>query len=101
MLSICCPDGLGTYDIESIIAERGRGYTLDDVGSLVFGDWNRIKTRFKDPILMLGDAYEKSKSPKNRGVIAHALRRGFSGLGVCGKNDDDFVKRRHEMVRGE
>jgi hypothetical protein len=48
--------------------------------------------KLKDPITVLGEAYAKSEEPYVRRLIADALRRGFTSLGVEGKSDDEFVK---------
>ena len=44
-----------------------------------------------EPILIVTDAYSRSKIPAVRKAIAEALRRAFSGLGVAGKSDDEFI----------
>lgn len=51
----------------------------------------RRKDKLKDPVLILGEAYAKSQVPYARRLIADALRRGFTNLGVQGKEDDEFV----------
>jgi hypothetical protein len=43
------------------------------------------------PILILTDAYSRSKVPAARHAIAEAVRRAFTGLGVPGNSDDEFV----------
>ena len=48
--------------------------------------------KFTDPILILTDAYAKSKRRAVRENIAQAFRHAFVGLGVVGKSDDEFVK---------
>ncbi len=45
----------------------------------------------EDPILIVADAFSKSKLPPVRKAIAGAMRNAFMGLGVVGKNDDEFV----------
>jgi hypothetical protein len=45
-----------------------------------------------DPILILREAYSKCRDPHVRHEIAAAVRRAFAGLGIHGKDDDDFVK---------
>jgi len=50
--------------------------------------WGRA---LEDPILILGDAYSKCQVPDVRHDIAAAVRRGFAGLGIRGKNDAEFV----------
>jgi hypothetical protein len=47
--------------------------------------------RLTDPILIVTDAYSRSKIPAVREKIAEALRRAFRGFGVSGKTDDEFV----------
>jgi hypothetical protein len=51
----------------------------------------RPRTGIKDSDLILFDAFTMSRSPEARHEIAAALRRGFAGLGVKGKDDADFV----------
>jgi hypothetical protein len=48
--------------------------------------------KLKDPIMILGEAYSKCQIPSMRHDIASAVRRGFTDLGVPGKDDADFVK---------
>lgn len=48
--------------------------------------------KLKDPILILGDAFAKCRVPQNRRHIAVAFRRGFTGSGIHGKDDAEFVK---------
>jgi hypothetical protein len=48
--------------------------------------------RFTDPILILTDAYDKATDGAVRRDIAMAIRHAFTGLGVTGKNDSEFVK---------
>jgi hypothetical protein len=45
----------------------------------------------KDPILVLGEAYARSKSPKVRLQIAQVVRTGFDGCGIVANDDDEFV----------
>ena len=47
--------------------------------------------KLKDPILVLGEAYAKSRAPETRHALAAAARRGFAGLGIRGKDDSEFV----------
>jgi hypothetical protein len=47
--------------------------------------------RLTDPILIVTDAYSRSKIPAVREKIAEVLRRAFRGFGVSGKTDDEFV----------
>jgi hypothetical protein len=44
-----------------------------------------------DPILIVTEAYSRSKLPKVREKIAGALRHAFRGFGVSGKTDDEFI----------
>lgn len=48
--------------------------------------------KMKDSILILGEAYSKCKLPAMRASIAETVRHVFTGLGVRGKDDDEFVK---------
>jgi hypothetical protein len=47
--------------------------------------------KFSDPILILTDAYSRSKSRAVRNDISEAIRRAFTGSGVVGKGSDEFV----------
>lgn len=72
LLSTRCPDRIYLYnDIELYLAMQGKN--------------------LKDPILILGDAYARCRVPEVRTNIATAVRRGFSGCGVLGKDDDEVV----------
>jgi hypothetical protein len=48
--------------------------------------------KLSDPILILAEAYAKSRVPQARRELAAAVRRGFDKLGIVGKEDDAFVK---------
>jgi uncharacterized protein (TIGR03067 family) len=48
--------------------------------------------RIQDPILILGQAYSKCQDPQTCHNLAAAVRRGFAGLGIQGKDDADYVK---------
>ena len=48
--------------------------------------------KLKDPIMILGEAYSKCQAPAVRHDIASAVRRGFTDLGVRGKDDAEFVR---------
>jgi hypothetical protein len=45
----------------------------------------------KDPILVLGEAYAKSREPETRKALADSVRRGFAGFGIRGKDDAEYV----------
>ena len=47
--------------------------------------------KLKDPILVLGEAFSKCKVPEVRHDIAGAVRRGFAGHGIRGKDDAEYV----------
>jgi hypothetical protein len=47
--------------------------------------------KMKDPILVLADAYERSKNPVIRKRIATAVHQSFDGVGVKGKDDAEFI----------
>jgi hypothetical protein len=47
--------------------------------------------KLKDPILVLGEAFSKCKVPEVRHELARAVRRGFSGHGIGGKDDAEYV----------
>jgi hypothetical protein len=49
------------------------------------------KRALKDPILVLGEAYSRSKAPEVRLQIAQVVRRGFDGDGIAAKDDAEFV----------
>jgi len=51
---------------------------------------NRSK-RLKDPILVLGEPYTKCGIAETRHALAAAVRRGFAGYGIRGKDDAEFV----------
>jgi hypothetical protein len=73
LLSVHCPMRIGlSIDIEFAIVLRGK--------------------TMNDPIRVLADAYGKATDANVRSDIAAALRRGFTGLGVIGKDDTDFIK---------
>ena len=55
----------------------------------------------KDPILILGDAYSKSKVPEVRAAIAQVVRRAFRGSGIRGNNDAEFVQNAMEWYARE
>lgn len=48
--------------------------------------------KLKDPLLVLGEAFSKCKVPEVRHDLAGAVRRGFIGLGIRGKDDTEYVK---------
>jgi len=47
--------------------------------------------KLKDPVLVLGEAFSKCLSPATRHHLAAAVRRGFAGLGISGRDDADYV----------
>jgi hypothetical protein len=47
--------------------------------------------KLKDPILVLGEAYAECQVPEVRHDLAVVVRRGFTNLGIRGKDDADFV----------
>ncbi len=48
--------------------------------------------RFRDPILILGEAHSKCHVPETRHALAAALRRSFARFGIDGKDDAEFVR---------
>jgi hypothetical protein len=48
--------------------------------------------RLRNPIMVLGEAYSKCELPEVRNEIVAAIRRGFAGHGIQGKDDAEFVK---------
>jgi hypothetical protein len=48
--------------------------------------------RLKDPILILGEAYQKCEVPETRHDLAATVRRAFGGLGIRGEDDAEFVR---------
>jgi len=91
LLSTRCQSEVGIYrDIEYYLA--------------YFGE------KLKDPILVLGEAFSKCKVPEVRHEIAGAVRRGFAGHGIRGKDDAEYVahamqwyekEKDHLVVNGE
>ncbi len=72
VLSTRCQLNLGGYiDIEFYLAFFGK--------------------KLKDPILVLGEAFSKCQAPEVRHDLAGAVRRGFLGLGIQGKDDAEYV----------
>ena len=51
-----------------------------------------VGAKLKDPIMVLGEAYANCQVPEVRRIIAAAVRRGFTDLGIRGKDDAEFVK---------
>lgn len=47
--------------------------------------------KLKDPILVLGEAYAKCRVPETGHALAAAVRRGFAGFGIPGKDDAEFI----------
>jgi hypothetical protein len=76
------PLRVGTFTIEEYLASFGRG-------------------RLADPILVLAEAYSRSRIPETRAYIAAAMRRAFGGVGRQGISDADFVKDSVEWYRKE
>jgi len=62
----------GYFDIEFYLAFHGK--------------------KLKDPILVLGEAFSRCEVPEVRQRLAVAVRRGFVGLGIQGKDDAEYVK---------
>ena len=52
----------------------------------------RFGEKLRDPAMILGDAFSKCKDPEVSHNIARAVRRGFTGLGVSGRDDAELVK---------
>jgi hypothetical protein len=52
----------------------------------------RGERTLKYPILILGEAFGRCKNPIVRRQLADAVRRGFRGYDIAGKDDADFVK---------
>jgi len=72
LLAVRCPRRAIRLDIEDRLAVSAR--------------------TFKDPITVLGEAYAKSKIPETRQAIAEAARRAFTGSGIRGKDDGEFIE---------
>ena len=91
LLSTRCQLHIAGYeDIEFCLALRGK--------------------KLKDPILVLGEAFSKCKVPEVRHDLAGAVRRGFAGHGIRGKDDAEYVanamqwyenEKNHLIVNGE
>jgi hypothetical protein len=74
LLSTRCPVRVfPDQDIEFFLVLRGEG-------------------KIKDPILILGDAYSKCKTPAVRRQLADAVHRAFRGHDIQGKDGSEFVK---------
>lgn len=72
LLSAHCPGRVVFYStVEFYLAAHGR--------------------KLKDPILVLGEAYAKCQVPATRQNLAAAVRRGFAGYGIHGKDDAEYV----------
>jgi len=56
------------------------------------GDKYRLGGKFTDPILILTDAYFRAKDKTVRHDLAVAIRHAFTGLGVTGETDTEFVE---------
>lgn len=81
LLSRRCPEVIGQYSVE---------------------EWLVIFARdMDDPILILGEAYAKCRVVKVRKMIAEHVRHAFIGLGVTGKDDDEFVKSAMQYYKDE
>jgi hypothetical protein len=72
LMSTRCPLHIGPESIEFVLVHSG--------------------TRIKDPILVLGDAYTKCKTPEVRCNLASAARRAFAGHIMQSLDDAEFVK---------
>ena len=91
LLSTRCQLRICAYDdIELYLADRGK--------------------KLKDPILVLGEAFSKCKVPEVRHDLAGAVRRGFAGHGIRGKDDAEYVanamqwyqkEKNHLIVNGD
>jgi hypothetical protein len=78
-------------DRDSLVAMLSRRfppkyYAMDTEDFLV-----RFGRRVRDPALILGEAYSQCRTPEVRALIATAVRHGFAGSGVKGKDDAAFV----------
>jgi hypothetical protein len=81
-LSKRCPDCIWYHDfVESYLAQSG--------------------ARLKDPVPLLGEAYSRCRDPEVRHHIAAAVRRGFTGSGVRGKDDAEFVRNAMQWYKKE
>ena len=57
--------------------------------------------KFQDPVLILAEAYSKCESPETRHILAAAMRRGFGGHGIVGKDDADYVNNAQQWYEKE
>jgi hypothetical protein len=55
--------------------------------------------KMDDKVVILGEAYSRARKPETRRAIATAVRRGFYGLGVRGRDDDELVKNAMQWYR--
>ena len=63
---------------------------------LAFRGW-----KLRDPTLILGEAYARSRVPETRSVLANAVHRGFAGQGIREKDDAEFIKKAMQWYRKE
>jgi hypothetical protein len=61
----------------------------DDLLAEDMGEGMQYKVKERD--LLLFEAFSRCRTPEVRAEIAAAIRRGFTGLGVGGEDDADFV----------
>jgi uncharacterized protein (TIGR03067 family) len=59
------------------------------------------RTRLKDPIVVLGEAFVNSRAPTVRHDLATAVRRAFLGTDVSGDDDADYVTNAMRWYRKE
>jgi hypothetical protein len=97
--------------LESLLIDRADRENLVELFAIQFTDHifaltaetalvvSPSKLRDKDPILVLGDAYARSQNATIRTRIAVAVRRSFDGLGVKGKDDQEYVRNAMQWYR--
>jgi hypothetical protein len=87
--------------LELILIEGGERENLVALFSTHFDDYYLGGTteyilvargeKMKDPILVLAEAYQRSKDPVIRQRIATSVHQSFDGVGVKGKDDAEFI----------
>lgn len=75
-------------DLVTLLSKRCTGLVGSQTIEFCLAYWG---SQLKDPILVLGEAFSNSKSPENCHNLAIAVRRGFSGHGIQGRADADYV----------
>jgi hypothetical protein len=75
-------------DLVTLFSTHFDNYFLGSTTEYVLVVWSK---NMKDPVLVLAEAYERSKDPVIRKRIATAVHQSFDGVGVQGKDDAEFI----------